>query len=194
MQYVPTFISRSDSLDRVTDRDSLAWPPNLLTLVRIPLAALVWWAPGSAALLLACMTLAAISDWLDGWLARTYPDGASPGNIGAWLDPLCDKVFVASAAAAVLVTANAPLALVGLLMLRELAIVPLLAWYRLTQANSKRFDFRAGLLGKATTVAQFCAIALLAVGSPAAAAWCWVAAAAGAAATVVYVRRAVTLG
>lgn len=188
MQYVPPFITRSDL--HVRDRDSLAWPPNLLTLARIPLAALVWVAPGSVGLLLACMTIAAVTDWLDGWLARTYPDGAKPGNVGAWLDPLCDKVFVASAAASVLFVAHAPLALVALLMLRELAIVPLVAWYRLAHEQARRFDFRAGLLGKATTVAQFLAIGLLAVASPAAAAACWLAAALGACATLVYVRRA----
>ncbi len=188
MQYIPPFISRSDL--HVTDRDSLAWPPNVLTLVRIPLAAIVWIAPGSVPLLFACMVLAAVSDWLDGWLARTYPDGSNPGNVGAWLDPLCDKVFVASAAASVLFVAHAPLALVGLLMLRDLALVPLVAWYRLAHEQSRRFDFRAGLLGKATTVAQFLAIGLLAVASPAAVAFCWLAAALGAGATFVYVRRA----
>jgi phosphatidylglycerophosphate synthase len=190
MQSIPSLAGRSAPAAWSTDRDSLAWPPNLLTLLRLPLAALVWWSPGSVALLLTCMALAAASDWADGWLARTYTGGDQPGNLGAWLDPACDKVFVASAAAVVLFSSGASLALVGLLMLRELALVPLLAWYRLTQASSKSFDFRAGLLGKATTVAQFIAIGLLAVGSPAAVVLCVVSAATGAGATAVYIVRA----
>ncbi len=190
MHYIPSSTALSAPAVWSTDRDSLAWPPNLLTLLRLPLAALVWWSPGSVSLLLTCMVLAAASDWADGWLARTYPDGDQPGGLGAWLDPACDKVFVASAAAVVLFASAAPLAWVGLLMVRELAIVPLVAWYRLTQASSQTFDFRAGLLGKATTVAQFTGIGLLAVGSPAAVVLCCIAAATGAGATVVYVVRA----
>ena len=44
--------------------------PNLLTLVRIPLAALIWLAPTNPAWLLGLMVGAAVSDFLDGWFAR----------------------------------------------------------------------------------------------------------------------------
>ena len=68
--------------------------PNLLTLLRVPLAALIWVAPANALWLLGLMVLAAVSDWADGFFARRA--GLSPEGLGAWLDPLCDKLFILS--------------------------------------------------------------------------------------------------
>ena len=37
------------------------------------------------------MFLAAVTDWLDGWIARRYRNSA----FGAFLDPVADKLMVA---------------------------------------------------------------------------------------------------
>jgi CDP-diacylglycerol--glycerol-3-phosphate 3-phosphatidyltransferase len=70
--------------------------PNLLSLARIPLAAVLFafivhelWLAGLIVFLVATLT-----DWLDGWWARKY----GPLTIvGRNLDPLADKVLVCGA-------------------------------------------------------------------------------------------------
>lgn len=70
--------------------------PNLLTLIRIlliPVLVVFYYLPFSwghitAALIFA---VAAFSDWLDGYLARTLKQGT---RFGAFLDPVADKLIV----------------------------------------------------------------------------------------------------
>lgn len=139
--------------------------PNLLSLVRIPLAAVPWFDPASLPLLFGTMVAAAVSDWLDGWTARRLARGGPVSGTGAWLDPLCDKVFVASALALVVVSARPPAWALPVVLARELSQAPLVLWYRLRRAQGRapRFDFRAGPLGKLTTVVQFVAVGALAL-------------------------------
>jgi phosphatidylglycerophosphate synthase len=86
--------------------------PNLLTLSRLPMAALVWLVAPWAWALGLLMATAALSDMLDGWFARRMRARrkahglptrglGEKGGRGAWLDPLCDKAFVISVVAAV---------------------------------------------------------------------------------------------
>lgn len=73
--------------------------PNVLTLVRIFLIPLlvilfylpVWWAHLAAALIFA---LASMTDWLDGYLARYLKQTT---KLGAFLDPVADKLMVSIA-------------------------------------------------------------------------------------------------
>src|SRR4051812_33114252 len=92
--------------------------PNLLSLTRLPLGGLFWLALGPTARqslwAFGVMAAAAVTDVLDGHLARRNAaraaaargappsdnddeDAAAPGTggMGAWLDPICDKLFVA---------------------------------------------------------------------------------------------------
>ena len=133
--------------------------PTLLTLSRLLMAGGVWFAPSSPALLLALMAAAAVSDMLDGWLARRL---GSAGGAGVWLDPLCDKVFVLSALAAVWVARRPPLWVLPVIGAREL----LQAFTWLIFRKRHRFEFRAALIGKLATVLQFAAVALILLGGP----------------------------
>jgi len=70
--------------------------PNLLSLSRLPLAAVLFaciarelWAAA-----LATFAVAAFTDWADGWWARRYGPLTA---VGRNLDPLTDKVLVAGA-------------------------------------------------------------------------------------------------
>jgi phosphatidylglycerophosphate synthase len=94
--------------------------PNLLTLSRIPLGALVWLRPLDPVFVLGIMTLAGITDVLDGWVERRRHPGSTAETAGAWLDPLCDKIFILSVLLAITVAGSLPLWLVPLIALREI--------------------------------------------------------------------------
>ena len=108
----------------------------------------------------ALFTLAALSDAVDGWLARRY---ASPTLHGALLDPIADKVLVLGTAG-VLVLAGlegdvaVPPELFLLLVVREV-----------TAAVIRLDEFRRGISrpadasGKAKTAAEMVALAVLIV-------------------------------
>lgn len=161
-------------------RPSFFTVPNLLSLSRVPLAALIWVEPTSSVLILVLSALAALTDLLDGWsarhirarrLARGEPveEVAGPRSVGAWLDPLCDKVFVLSVLGAVWFAHDvAPVWLVAV-GARELLLAPafFIAQAMASEERKRRFDYRAGPLGKLCTVAQFTALAAFILGSPA---------------------------
>jgi cardiolipin synthase (CMP-forming) len=74
----------------------LIYLPNVITVTRLLLAVPISWAllaerPYIALILLG---IAAITDWLDGWLARSYSGWMT--EMGAFLDPLADKVLLIS--------------------------------------------------------------------------------------------------
>ncbi len=73
--------------------------PNLLTMLRIvliPVFVVVFYveAPWASYAAAAVFGAAALTDWLDGYLARRW-EQTSP--LGAFLDPVADKLMVAVA-------------------------------------------------------------------------------------------------
>jgi cardiolipin synthase len=147
---------------------------NLLSLARLPLAlvfAFVLGAPwGGPVAALGVLGLAGLTDALDGIFARRAEarrtgsvDPVAPAGTGSWLDPICDKVFVAGVLGAIWYRTQPSLGLLALIVARELAQLPLSLVYAVVPALRRwlRYDFRASLLGKAATVSQFIAIAAL---------------------------------
>ncbi len=148
---------------------------NLLTLVRLPMAALVWCVADLRSLV-GVVVAAAVSDVLDGRVARAIRPrllarGADPARIareeavGVWLDPLCDKLLVTSVLAALWIRFDAPLAVVLLIGSRDLILGSLAIAHRLIERApaARKLDYRAGAFGKATTVVQYVALATLIV-------------------------------
>lgn len=134
---------------------------NALTLIRVPLAGVLWLAPGEPWFLLVIIVAAALSDVVDGALARRIDPSVrhDPHNPGAWLDPLCDKIFVASLVALVVVHHTPSPGLALLVLVREALLLPLLvAWAVWWRPQGRRVDFRAVWAGKLTTVLQFAAV------------------------------------
>src|SRR5574339_23376 len=73
--------------------------PNILTLLRIaliPVFVLFYYLPNHWSYLAATVVfaLAAITDWLDGYLSRLLGETSA---FGAFLDPVADKLMVATA-------------------------------------------------------------------------------------------------
>jgi cardiolipin synthase (CMP-forming) len=100
-------------------------------------------------------TAAAITDWLDGWLARKLDQTSA---FGAFLDPVADKLMVA-AALIVLVQLERVDAIIALIIIgREITISALREWMaNIGEAKS----VAVSLLGKLKTVSQMIAIPLL---------------------------------
>ena len=139
--------------------------PNSLTMLRIVLIPVFvgifympadtippHWVNFSATLVFA---LAAITDWLDGYLARVLNQTSA---FGAFLDPVADKLMVA-AALIVLVEFGRVGALIALIIIgREIAISALREWMAgVGEGNSVAVAW----LGKIKTAAQMAAILFL---------------------------------
>jgi len=136
--------------------------PNLLTLLRIaliPVLVLVYYLPFSASHLVstAVFGLAALTDWLDGYLARRLGQ-LSP--FGAFLDPVADKLIVA-VALVMLVQTNPTLWFVipaAVIVGREIAISALREWMA---EIGERAQVAVSVIGKIKTTAQMTALLLL---------------------------------
>jgi len=139
--------------------------PNLLTfsrIVLIPFFVLCFYLPvewGTKAATVIFM-LAAFTDWLDGFLARRWQQTSA---LGAFLDPVADKLMVA--AALVLIVQTDPeywLALPALVIIgREIAISALREW--MAELGARAHVAVSGI-GKVKTAAQMGAITLLIYG------------------------------
>jgi CDP-diacylglycerol--glycerol-3-phosphate 3-phosphatidyltransferase/cardiolipin synthase len=139
--------------------------PNLLTWLRIlaiPLLLAIYYLPDrwldSHEKNLAATILfvgAAVTDWLDGYLARRLNQTSA---FGAFLDPVADKLMVA-AALIVLLQLNRVDAIVAVIIIgREIAISALREWMaKMGRGKSVAVNF----LGKIKTVSQLVAIPLL---------------------------------
>ena len=140
------------------------WLAHALTLSRIPLALALWRTWGDPAWSAAIVALAALTDTADGRVARwAKRRGAGGPDIGGWLDPAVDKLFVAVVLAAIWVRAPLahPTAVIALVGARELVLVPLIAIY--LARRRPHAPLRADRLGKLATVAQFIALCVIAV-------------------------------
>ncbi len=113
--------------------------PNALTLLRLLLAPFVGiflgmesaWAVWTGALLFAA---AALTDGIDGWIARTYNQSTLEG---AFLDPLADKVLVLSVLLPLSWLEIAPVWMVVVLVGRDVCTT-LLRWYSLSHGKPVR--------------------------------------------------------
>ena len=104
--------------------------------------------------------VAAITDWLDGWLARRW--GVTTA-FGAFLDPVADKLMVAAALIVLVWLERAESYLAIIIIGREIAISALREWMaELGQRKSVAVAF----IGKLKTVAQMTAIVALLLYEP----------------------------
>jgi len=130
---------------------------DLLSVVRIPLA--VAFPLVSNQWRMVILAIAAATDLLDGPLARRF--GASA--LGSVIDPVADKLFMASAFGVVAVSGRlAPLEIVGVLLRDIVATVAFAA--TIFSHRPRAIPARAG--GKAVTVAQALTLVAFLTGSP----------------------------
>lgn len=142
--------------------------PNILTLVRIsliPVFVMVYYLPLSWAHMASTLifSLAAITDWLDGYLARNLKQTSL---FGAFLDPVADKLMVA--VALVLLVSDPHHSYIALpaaiIICREIAVSALREWMA---ELGKRTSVAVSLVGKLKTIFQMVALILLLLYTPA---------------------------
>ncbi len=121
--------------------------PLLLVLLQAPTAAQRWWAVG-------IFVVAASTDWLDGYLARRLNQVT---DLGKFLDPLVDKLLVLAPLLMLVGLGQVPAWGVFLIVAREITI----SGWRVNPAMQGGAVPGANLWGKAKTVVQIGAIALL---------------------------------
>lgn len=146
--------------------------PNLLTTLRvglIPFFVLLFYFPASWSYLAASavFSVAAITDWLDGYLARRLGQSTP---FGAFLDPVADKVMVA--VALVLLVADHDSLWVtipaAIIISREIVISALREWMAEMGARSQ---VAVSSLGKLKTTAQMSALIILLANPPGLTLW-----------------------
>lgn len=124
------------------------WPENLRTLGEMPSHQVNVFATS-------VFIIAALTDWLDGYLARYLKQTSA---FGAFLDPVADKLMVA-AALIVLVEFGRVGAIVSLIIIgREIAISALREWMA---GEGQRSSVGVAMIGKVKTAVQMLAIILL---------------------------------
>jgi cardiolipin synthase (CMP-forming) len=138
--------------------------PNILTWARIlaiPLLVAVFYLPMGLSeeernlLTTVIFVVAAVTDWIDGWLARKW-NQTSP--FGAFLDPVADKLMVCTALVALIELGRLD-PIIGLIIIgREITISALREWMASVGARS---SVAVNWMGKAKTIAQMVAIPFL---------------------------------
>ncbi|MCK5720064.1 MAG: CDP-diacylglycerol--glycerol-3-phosphate 3-phosphatidyltransferase [Thiomargarita sp.] len=141
--------------------------PNLLTLLRIiliPVFVGLFYAPWDNANILttAVFALAVITDWFDGYLARRWQQTSA---FGAFLDPVADKLIVATALVFLVQIHPSPWMAIpaAIIIGREITISALREWMA---ELGQRATVAVSMIGKIKTTAQMSALLLLLYNEP----------------------------
>ncbi|MEJ5348553.1 MAG: CDP-alcohol phosphatidyltransferase family protein [Desulfosoma sp.] len=130
--------------------------PNLLTLLRILLTPLLVWLLLNERLTgaLTVFFLAGITDGLDGFIARVFHQKS---RLGAYLDPLADKILLVTSFILLGHLTLVPNALVIVAVSRDLLILTGVMTFWFFQIP---LEIRPSLLSKLTTLAQIVTVLL----------------------------------
>lgn len=141
--------------------------PNILTLFRIalvPVLVIVYYLPWEWSSYAAGVIffIAGFTDWLDGFFARRYN---SESSLGAFLDPVADKIMVAVTLVVLIETyCSLWIAIPAMVIIsREIIISALREWMA---ELGQRASVGVSYIGKVKTTAQMGAIMLLLIQVP----------------------------
>jgi CDP-diacylglycerol--glycerol-3-phosphate 3-phosphatidyltransferase len=136
--------------------------PNLLTWTRIVAIPLLVWVfqwpvdmPMRNLMATVMFVLFALTDWLDGFLARRLNQTSA---FGAFLDPVADKFLVCASLLVLVDLGRVPVVVALLIIGREIAISSLREWMALIGAHTR---VAVHMIGKVKTSVQMVAIPFL---------------------------------
>jgi len=145
----------------VKSKDRILTVPNLLSLFRLLGVPYFFWlivGPHSDGLALIVLSVSAVTDWLDGHLARRLNQFS---RLGELLDPLADRLYILAALAALYIRDLIPLWIVLALVGRDLVMSVLLAKLKKRGITGLPVHF----VGKAATMNLLYALPLILMGS-----------------------------
>lgn len=137
-----------DSTDRILTI------PNLISLLRLASVPVFWWvllARDDVVLAAVLILVIGSTDWVDGYLARRLNQIS---RVGAVLDPVADRLMIASAVIGGMIAGVVPLPIGWLLITREVvtALISLILFFRRAVVLEVRY------LGKVATFILYGAI------------------------------------
>lgn len=123
--------------------------PNVISSSRVALA-VGFLAADAVPVRLALIVVAAITDVLDGWLARRFQ---AASRFGALIDPVADRLFVLGVVISYVIGGELRLWQAVVLLFRD--VMSVIGFFVARSVSWLRpIHFKARLLGKAVTVAQ----------------------------------------
>ncbi len=130
--------------------------PNILTLIRILLTPLfvIFLLKNLYSSALIVFTIAGISDGLDGFIARYFNQRTT---LGAYLDPIADKILLTAAYASLAILNIIPPWLTVIVISRDVLIA--IGMFIFTMTNI-RVEIKPSIVSKCTTAAQLLTVFL----------------------------------
>ncbi|KAJ8880682.1 hypothetical protein PR048_017152 [Dryococelus australis] len=112
-----------ERMEEVIETENVWTIPNLLCVMRIIASPVLGYLilQSNYTIALGLLGLAGITDLLDGWIARTFESQAS--KMGSFLDPMADKVLIASLFLSLTYMDLIPVILTGAIIARDLLLV-----------------------------------------------------------------------
>lgn len=137
--------------------------PNMITILRIgviPVLFLLLYAPGPVMSLVITVLFiaAALTDLLDGYIARRYKIVTT---MGKFLDPIADKLIVNTAMILMIPIGRIPAWIVAVIIIRDFAVDGIR-----NIASSEGMVIQASALGKRKTLCQIFAVSALMIHYP----------------------------
>ena len=158
------YLKRSfDRLPITQERRNVFNLPNTITLLRIGIIPALFFllqspGPGGSLILAALFVLAALTDFLDGYIARRYQ---LVTTMGKSLDPIADKLVVNTAMILMIPIGRIPAWIVAIIIIRDFTVDGMRS-----VASSEGIILQASRLGKQKTVCQIFAVTALMIHYP----------------------------
>ena len=143
------------------DTDAVVTLPNALSALRLVGVPIFFWlvVDGRHDLIaVAVLAVAGFTDWLDGYLARTWRQRS---RVGQLLDPMADRLYILSILIGLAIRGIVPWWLVGLLIARDVMLGCLVPFLKTRGFTTLPVHF----LGKAATFALLYAFPLVLLGN-----------------------------
>ncbi|KAL1461203.1 hypothetical protein WDU94_013122 [Cyamophila willieti] len=118
-----TKVKMKQKMGQVIEKENIWTVPNLLCMSRICLSPMLGYfiVHGEFDYALVFVIVAGITDGLDGWIARSFKNQST--KLGSFLDPMADKVLIATLFLSLTYVELIPVYLTGLIILRDILLV-----------------------------------------------------------------------
>ncbi|XP_076268270.1 putative cardiolipin synthase (CMP-forming) [Rhynchophorus ferrugineus] len=112
-----------EKVEEIVEKENIYTIPNLLCVSRMVVSPYLGFliVQGNFHFALGVLGFAAITDLLDGWIARTWESQSS--KMGSFLDPMADKILIATLFLTLTYADLIPIALTGLIITRDVLLV-----------------------------------------------------------------------